>query len=59
MTITEVIVGNTTPTENHLILSEDLFGSNPKQLKKLRGIKESGTPKQVCAPKVINMLGPT
>jgi hypothetical protein len=32
--IIEVITGNTIPTENHLISLEDLFGLNPKQLKK-------------------------
>jgi len=32
VTITEVIAGNTIPTENHLISSVDLFESNPKQL---------------------------
>jgi hypothetical protein len=32
MAVTEVIVGNTIPTENHLISSKDLFGLNPKQL---------------------------
>ena len=30
VTITEVIAGNTIPTENHLISSVDLFESNPK-----------------------------
>jgi hypothetical protein len=32
--IIEVAAGNTIPTENHLILSKDLFGLNPKQLEK-------------------------
>jgi hypothetical protein len=33
--ITEVIVGHTIPTENHLILPKNLFGLNPKTLEKL------------------------
>jgi hypothetical protein len=32
MAIMEVITRITIPTENHLILPEDLFGLNPKQL---------------------------
>ena len=39
MAIIEVIAGN---VENHLISPEDLFGLNPKQLKKNQEIKEMG-----------------
>jgi hypothetical protein len=42
MPTTEVVAGNTIPIKSHLILSEDLFRLNPKQLKKLREIKEVG-----------------
>jgi len=36
MAIIEVIAGN---VENHLISPEDLFGLNPKQLKKIEKLK--------------------
>jgi hypothetical protein len=43
--ITEVIAGNIIPTENHLILPEDLFGLNPKQLDIYETVgKKDGSP---------------
>jgi hypothetical protein len=42
--IIKIITGNTIPLENHLILPKDLFRLNPKQLEKLRKIKEMCPP---------------
>jgi hypothetical protein len=55
--ITEVIAGNIIPTENHLILPEDLFGLNPKQLDIYETVGKKGWDPSPSCPRHMHRRG--